>query len=99
MGSTNSPGRPWTGSYATTTFTGYLGLLQHPLAKRPVVITGPVTPASAPLVNGPCGPGRCNDGVLDFIDVALGPTGDVWGAFVDTAGPVSDELVIGHLRP
>jgi hypothetical protein len=62
------------------------------------VVSGPVTGSGTPLVQGHCGPGRCNDGVLDFIDVALGPTGDVWGAFIDTAGQVTDELVIGRLR-
>ena len=98
MGSANSPGKPWTGSYALTTFTGYVGLMVRPLDTRPVVVSGPVTTASTPLARGRCGPGRCNDGILDFIDVALGPAGDVWGAFVDTAGQVSDELVIGRLR-
>ncbi|MBV9368659.1 MAG: exo-alpha-sialidase [Frankiales bacterium] len=98
MGSTNSPGKPWTGSYAVTTFTGYLGLVAHPLDRRPVVVSGPVTPPDTALARGRCGPGRCNDGILDFIDVALGPAGDVWGAFVDTAGQVTNELVIGHLR-
>lgn len=98
MGSTNSPGKPWTGSYALSTFTGYLGLVARPLDARPVVVSGPVTVPGTSLVRGACGPGRCNDGVLDFIDVAVGPAGDVWGAFVDTIGQVADELVIGRLR-
>ena len=98
MGSTNSPGKPWTGSYALTTFTGYLEVINNPLVRRPAVVAAPVTGASNPLVRGVCGPGRCNDGVLDFIDVALAPNGDVYGAFVDTVGQVGDELVIGHLH-
>jgi len=97
MGSTNSPGKPWTGSYAFTTFTGYLGLVAHPLDAHPVVVSGPVTTSASPLVRGTCGPGRCNDGVLGFIDVALGPAGDVWGAFVDTIGQKANELVIGRM--
>ena len=97
MGSTDSPGKPWTGSYRDTTFTGYLGLVTRPADKKPLIWAGPVTRADAPFVFGACGPGRCNDGVLDFIDVAIAPDGAVWGAFVDsTAG---DELVMGRLRP
>ncbi len=96
MGSTNSPGAPWTGSYADTTFTGYLGLIARPLDKRPVVLAGPVTRPDAPLALGACGPDRCNAGILDFIDVALAPDGSVWGAFVDST--TGNELVLGHLR-
>lgn len=95
MGSTNSPGKPWTGSYAETTFTGYLGVIAKPLDKKPLIWAGPVTPAKAPFAYGKCGPGRCNAGVLDFIDVAFAPDGSVWGAFIDTA--LSDELVMGKL--
>jgi hypothetical protein len=57
-----------------------------------------VTPADQPLVLGVCGPGRCNNAVLDFIDVALAPDGSVWGAFVDSATS-RHELVMGHLTP
>ncbi|HEU0130098.1 MAG TPA: sialidase family protein [Mycobacteriales bacterium] len=96
MGSTNSPRAPWTGSYADTTFTGYLGLVQRPLDRKPLIWSGPVTRGDdAAFVHGTCGPGRCDDGVLDFIDVALAPDGSVWGAFVDSA--LGDELVMGHL--
>ena len=95
MGSTDSPGKPWTGSYSDTTFTGYLQVMTRPLDKKPVIWGGPVTKASEPFVYGKCGPGRCDSGVLDFIDVALAPDGSVWGAFVDSAK--GDELVMGHL--
>jgi hypothetical protein len=98
MASTNSPGRPWTGSYSATTFTGYLGLLAKPLAAHPKVVSAPVTPVDAPLALGSCGPGRCNNGILDFIDVALAPDGSLWGAFVDSSTP-RHELVMGHLTP
>jgi hypothetical protein len=96
MGSANSPGAPWTGSYGETTFTGYLSLLPHPSDKAPLVWAAPVSPADAPFVYGHCGPGRCDDGVLDFIDAAFAPDGSVWGAFIDSAS--NDELVFGHLR-
>jgi hypothetical protein len=95
MGSTTSPGAPWTGSYADTSFTGYLAVVSRPADKKPLVWAGPVTAAGEPFAYGTCGPGRCNDGVLDFIDVAFAPDGSVWGAFIDhTRG---DELVMGHL--
>lgn len=96
MASTNSPGAPWTKSYAGTTFTGYLALIASPTAARPHVRTAPVTPVDQPLVLGACGPGRCNSGILDFIDVALAPDGSVWGAFVDSTSS-RHELVLGHL--
>jgi hypothetical protein len=98
MASTNSPGAPWTAKYSGVTFTGYLARIDKPLAARPVVRSAPVTPESAPLAYGACGPGRCNNGILDFIDVALAPDGSVWGAFVDTSSS-RDELVMGHLKP
>jgi hypothetical protein len=94
MGSTDSPGRPWTGSYRDTTFTGYLARVAEPFAPHPAVVTAPLTrdPDEA-LVHGACGPGRCNEQVLDFIDVALAPDGTPWGSFVDRSG----KLVVGHL--
>ena len=95
MGSTNSPGAPWTASYADTTFTGYLSVITRPTDRKPVIWGGPVTRADEPFVYGACGPGRCDTGVLDFIDVAFAPDGTVWGAFVDSAR--GDELVMGRL--
>lgn len=96
MGSTNSPGAPWTAPYGGVTFTGYLGLIAKPLAARPAIVSAAVTPADAPLAFGKCGPGRCNSAILDFIDVALAPDGSVWGAFVDSSSS-KRELVMGHL--
>ena len=98
MASTSSPGAPWTGSYGDTTFTAYLGLLPQPTAKRPRMTVLPVTKAEEPLVRGRCGPGRCNAGILDFIDVALAPDGSVWGSYVDSTSS-KRELVMGHLIP
>jgi hypothetical protein len=96
MGSTDSPGKPWTGSYRTTTFTGYVARIARPLDRRPFIASAPLTrgPDDA-FVHGACGPGRCNAKVLDFIDVALAPDGTVYGAFVDTAS----HLVVGRLIP
>ena len=98
MGSTNSPGKPWTGSYANTTFTGYLAEIAQPLDAHPSVVSLPVTSGfGKSLAHGTCGPGRCNDNVLDFIDVALAPDGSVYGSFVDSTN--NSELVVGHLIP
>jgi hypothetical protein len=96
MGSTDSPGKPWTGSYRTTTFTGYLARIARPLDARLSVVTAPLTrdPDEA-LVHGACGPGRCNEKVLDFIDVTLAPDGTVYGSFVDG----TSHLVVGRLFP
>ena len=96
MGSTTSPGAPWTGSYTDTTFTGYLGLIAKPLDKKPVILAGPVSRPAEAFVYGKCGPGRCDEDVLDFIDVAFAPDGSVWGAFVDST--LRAELVMGRLR-
>jgi hypothetical protein len=96
LASTNSPGKPWTGSYRGVTFTGYLARIDNPTTAHPKIVTSAVTTPDQPLAFGACGPGRCNDGVLDFIDVALAPDGSVWGAFVDTSKS-SHELVMGHL--
>ena len=96
LGSTDSPGKPWSGSYAETSFTGWLGRIAQPLAARPVVVSAPVTQdPDLALVHGRCGPGRCNESVLDFIDVALAPDGSVFGAFIDSGHGA--ELVVGHL--
>src|ERR1043165_1540437 len=74
MGTTNSPGAPWAvTSYGDTTWSGSLGLLTKPLDKKPVILAGAVTPPASPLVLKGCGPDRCNDTVLDFIDVAIAP--------------------------
>lgn len=98
MGSTNSPGAPWQPTaYGDTTWTGYLGLIAKPRDAKPVILGGPVSPASEPLALKGCGPDRCNDTVLDFIDVAIAPDGTVWGAFVDST--IGGELVLGRLRP
>ncbi len=98
LGSTDSPGRPWKASYAETTFTGYLTRISQPLAARPSLVTAAVTrhPDDA-LVRGACGPGRCNNSVLDFIDVTIAPDGSVYGAFVDSGRKA--ELVVGRLLP
>lgn len=70
---------------------GYLTLATDALGDAPVFQTIRVNPADDPLVRGPCGPGRC-PGMVDFIDVVIGPDGRPYAAFVDAcrdacAGP------------
>ena len=86
LASTDSPGAPWTASYAGASFTGWVSVVERPLDKAPVVVAGPASPSDAPMVRGACGPGRCNAAVLDFIDVTAGPDGTAWASFVDSAG-------------
>ena len=94
MGSNDSPGRPWTGSYRDTTWTGYLAVVSDPTAPHPFV-TAARMPGD-PLAVGTCGPGRCNERVLDFIDVAFGKGGVLYGAFVDSL-TAKQTLVLGTL--
>ena len=95
MGSTDSPGAPWTAKYTDTTFTGYLSLVTGVTLPKPSILSGRL-PGEA-LVAGACGPGRCNSAVLDFIDVAFGKDGAVLGAFVDSRSS-KHELVLGRLK-
>ncbi len=95
MGTTQSPGQPWTGSYAGVEWTGYLAVVTGVTTAHPS-ITAKALPGE-PLATGTCGPGRCNDRVLDFIDVAFGKDGSLYGAFVDSLTSRS-ELVVGRLQ-
>lgn len=61
---------------------GYLTLATDALASDPTFVTARVTPADDPVVRGPCGPERC-PGMVDFIDVVIGPDGRPYAAFVD----------------
>lgn len=97
MGTGGSPGAPWTGDYSGTGWTGYLARIGSPLDATPLIVSAAMTPATAPMLTGTCGPDRCNSSVLDFIDVTTGPGGSVWGSFVDSR--FGAELVVGRLHP
>jgi hypothetical protein len=99
MGTMNSPGAPWTADYTKVTWTGYLALIEHPLDARPLIYSAPASPPSHPLALGTCGPDRCNNGVLDFIDNEFGPDGSAWGAFVDTGPHGNNMLMAARLYP
>ena len=96
MGTSNSPGAPWTGSYAQATWTGYVSILPSPTDPKPVIFSAAASLPNRPLVRGACGPNRC-DPVLDFIDVQSGPDGSAWGSFVDATK--SKQLVVAHMFP
>ena len=99
MGSENSPFRPskrggddectavtscgGADSYQNTTWNGYMTLSANVLDKDPVFYTSTVNAKSDPLKRGECGPGRCGTSIYDFLDIVIGPQGDVWGAYVD----------------
>ncbi|MFN2543828.1 MAG: sialidase family protein [Actinomycetota bacterium] len=96
MGTSGSPGAPWTGDYANVAWFGYVAVIPKPLDTRPLIFSAATSSASRPFVKGTCGPDRC-DPVLDFIDVQSATDGSAWAAFVDA--PRSKRLVVAHLAP
>ena len=70
-------------AYAKTTWNGYMTISANALDKDPIFYTGTVNDPKDPMKRGNCGPGRCGTSIYDFLDIVIGPKGDVWGAFVD----------------
>ncbi|MGH9891042.1 MAG: sialidase family protein [bacterium] len=66
-----------------TTWNGYMGMSTSALRQRPIFYTAKANPETDPLKRGGCGPGRCGEEVLDFLDVVIAPDGTTWGSFVD----------------
>ena len=122
MGSENSPFKPnkeddggectalttcgGDDAYKRTTWNGYMTISANALDKDPLFYTSTVNDKKDPLKRGECGPGRCGTAVYDFIDIVIGPKGDVWGAYVDacitmcSTTPGSDmgaDAVVGRL--
>ena len=93
--------------YKKTTWNGYMTISANALDRDPIFYTTTVNDKRDPLKRGECGPGRCGTAVYDFIDIVIGPKGDVWGAFVDacisicgTKGGTADmgaDAVVGRL--
>ncbi|MGH2808896.1 MAG: sialidase family protein, partial [Actinomycetota bacterium] len=86
-------------SYAGVRWNGYIGSTTNALSSRPLFFSAAVNGKDDPLVEGSCGPRRC-DWLLDFMDVAIGPDGTPWASFVDTVGgeePNYHEGVLGRL--
>lgn len=62
---------------------GYVGVSTNILRGRPLFRTAQVNNSQRPFKNGECGPGRCGEAVLDFIDVVVDDQGFPWAVFVD----------------
>lgn len=63
---------------------GYVTVIPEPLRRPSLAETVRVNPRGDPLKRGECGPGRCGDEILDFIDVVVADDGrSAWAAFVD----------------
>lgn len=89
-------GQPDLPEWDEATWNGYLGVITDVFAaaKRGadatavasggerIVTTTTVNPEADPLARGLCGRTRCH-GMNDFIDMAVGPDGRPWVAFVD----------------
>ncbi|MDQ3879264.1 MAG: glycoside hydrolase [Actinomycetota bacterium] len=82
VGSENSPGAPFSASYADVTWNGYVTTSTTALGTKPLFYSTIVNPKSDPIFRGHCGPGRCGS-ILDFIDVTVAPDGTPWASFVD----------------
>lgn len=82
MGTTGSPGEPWTGNYADTTWDGYMTMSTNALASDPHFYSAPINNPKDPLIKGECGPFRCQ-AAFDFHDVVISPDGTPWASFVD----------------
>lgn len=83
MGTTNSPGKPWTPSkYKKTTWNGYMTISDDALSGRPVFYSAPINNPKDPLIGGECGPFRCQ-AAFDFLDVVIARDGTPWASFVD----------------
>jgi hypothetical protein len=76
-GPPNNDFRPW--NYYVIEST-------NALASNPIFVSATGNPPSDPIHRGPCGDaitGRCGL-MFDFLDVKIGPHGEIWGAEVDT---------------
>lgn len=85
-------------SYQGVTWNGYMGITVDGLSVQPLFLSSLVNSQKSPLVEGRCGPRRC-DWLLDYMDVQIGPDGTPWATFVDTVGEDSSyhEAVVGRL--
>lgn len=105
MGSTNSRFARCAGkrgchpSYVGVKWNGYLAMTTNAWSRDPRFYSAAVNSLTEPLVEGTCGPRRC-DWLLDFMDVVVGPDGSPWGTFVDTVGTDDSDFhegVVGRL--
>src|SRR5439155_4084512 len=77
FGPPNNDFRPW--NY-------YVVVSTNALSANPLFVSATGNPLADPIHRGPCGDaisGRCGL-MFDFLDVTMGPRGEVWGTEVDT---------------
>lgn len=70
-------------AYEKTTWNGYISMSVDALDEDPIFYSATANDKRDPLKRFRCGPGRCGQTVLDFIDVVIGPDGTPWAAFAD----------------
>lgn len=63
-------------------WNGYITITEDALAKRPVFYSGTINDPADPITRGRCEGIRCTT-LGDFFDVAIGPDGTPWAAFID----------------
>ena len=63
-------------------WNGYITTTTNALARRPVFYSGTINDPADPITRGDCAGTRCTT-LGDFFDVAIGPDGTPWAAFVD----------------
>jgi hypothetical protein len=103
LGSVNAPGVPpffsfcqeflqtcSDGTYADTTWNGYITLIHNPLRRHPLLSTATVNAPEDPLLIGGCSPDGGCKAAMDFLDVHFDSSGHPWGAFVDDCALVAN---------
>jgi len=87
------------------TWDGFMGMSVTALKASPIFYSAAVSRDEDPLKRGACGPARCGETILDFIDVVIAPDGSPWASFVDacdakcieTEFESGNEGAVGHL--
>jgi hypothetical protein len=69
-------------AWANATWNAYIGIMTDALSENAMVLTSTANDPADPIAIHECGATRC-DGLYDFIDVTIDPTGRPWASFVD----------------
>jgi len=103
IGTKNSPGAPFTGDYAATTWNAYMAVSHDADSADPTFMTAQLNVDDDPIAAGPCVGLRCGS-LYDFIDIRIAPDGTPWAPFVDgclTACPPGQtdesEAIVGRV--
>jgi hypothetical protein len=68
-------------AWANATWNSYIGVITNALDERPMILTTTANDPMHPVAIHECG-GRC-DGMGDFMDIQMDPSGRPWAALVD----------------